>query len=144
VDVAGYEFRFAGLRDAYGPNYVAAQANIEVAAKGRVLRILHPEKRVYHVSGNAVTETAIDAGVFRDLYVSLGEPLDAGAWRVRIQYKPFVDWIWGGAILMALGGGLAISDRRYFHALVGADETTRTREARRNVEAPAGASIGHS
>ena len=60
-----------------------------------------------------MTETAIDSGLFRDLYVSLGEPVAAGAWSVRIYYKPFVGWIWGGAVLMALGGGLALSDRRY-------------------------------
>ncbi len=60
-----------------------------------------------------MTETAIDTGLFRDLYISLGEPVSGGAWSVRVYYKPFVDWIWGGAILMAMGGGLALSDRRY-------------------------------
>jgi cytochrome c-type biogenesis protein CcmF len=60
-----------------------------------------------------MTETAIDTGLFRDLYVSLGEPVGSNAWSVRVYYKPFVDWIWGGAVLMALGGGLALSDRRY-------------------------------
>jgi cytochrome c-type biogenesis protein CcmF len=60
-----------------------------------------------------MTETAIDTGLFRDLYISLGEPVSGGAWSVRVYYKPFVDWIWGGALLMALGGGLALSDRRY-------------------------------
>jgi cytochrome c-type biogenesis protein CcmF len=60
-----------------------------------------------------MTETAIDSGIFRDLYISLGEPVSAGAWSVRVYYKPFVSWIWGGAVLMALGGGLALSDRRY-------------------------------
>ena len=64
-----------------------------------------------------MTETAIDSGLFRDLYLSLGEPLGGGAWSVRIQYKPFVGWIWGGAILMAIGGGLAVSDRRYVQAV---------------------------
>ena len=112
VNVAGYDFGFLGVKEVGGPNYLAAQATIEVSNGGQKLRNLHPEKRVY-ASGHAMTETAIDSGVFRDLYVSLGEPLDARAWRVRVQYKPFVDWIWGGAILMAIGGGLAVSDRRY-------------------------------
>jgi cytochrome c-type biogenesis protein CcmF len=60
-----------------------------------------------------MTETAIDSGLFRDLYVSMGEPVNAGAWSVRVYYKPFVGWIWYGAVLMALGGGLALTDRRY-------------------------------
>jgi cytochrome c-type biogenesis protein CcmF len=60
-----------------------------------------------------MTETAIDSGLFRDLYISLGEPVAGGAWSVRVYYKPFVDWIWGGAVLMAIGGGIALSDRRY-------------------------------
>src|SRR5688500_8718405 len=71
------------------------------------------EKRTYLSSENVMTETAIDTGLFRDLYVSLGEPIDGRAWSVRVYYKPFVGWIWGGAVLMALGGGLALSDRRY-------------------------------
>jgi cytochrome c-type biogenesis protein CcmF len=74
---------------------------------------MHPEKRVYTVQTMPMTEAAIDTGLTRDLYVSLGEPLDDGAWSVRIYYKPFVDWIWGGCLLMALGGLLAVSDRRY-------------------------------
>jgi cytochrome c-type biogenesis protein CcmF len=116
VQVAAYDFRFMGVKETSGPNYLAAQANIEVSSARQELRQLHPEKRVYYASGNAMTETAIDSGVFGDLYVSLGEPLDGRAWRVRIQYKPFVGWIWGGAILMAIGGGLALSDRRYRRA----------------------------
>jgi cytochrome c-type biogenesis protein CcmF len=60
-----------------------------------------------------MTEAAIDTGLTRDLYVSLGEPLPDGAWVVRVYHKPFVDWIWGGAFLMALGGVLAVTDRRY-------------------------------
>jgi cytochrome c-type biogenesis protein CcmF len=74
---------------------------------------MYPEKRAYTASENVMTETAIDTGLFRDLYISLGEPVSGGAWTVRVYYKPFVDWIWGGAILMAMGGGLALSDRRY-------------------------------
>ncbi|MEO5698653.1 MAG: cytochrome c-type biogenesis CcmF C-terminal domain-containing protein, partial [Burkholderiaceae bacterium] len=84
---------------------------------GKVLRHLSPEKRNYFSSTMPMTETAIDSGFTRDLYVSLGEPLDnngaAGAWSVRVYYKPFVTWIWGGCLLMAFGGALAASDRRY-------------------------------
>jgi cytochrome c-type biogenesis protein CcmF len=112
--VGGYAFTLRGMKQVNGPNYLAAQADIEVSRQdGSVLRTLGPQKRVYLATQNAMTETAIDSGVFRDLYVSLGEPLGNGAWQVRIQYKPFVDWIWFGAILMALGGALAASDPRY-------------------------------
>ena len=75
---------------------------------------MHPEKRIYRVQQNPMTEAAIDTGLTRDLYVSLGEPVDGGdAWIVRVYVKPFVDWIWGGCLLMALGGLLAATDRRY-------------------------------
>ena len=79
-----------------------------------MVRTMYPEKRVYNASGNALTETAIDSGLFRDLYLSLGEPVGQNrAWSVRVHYKPFVDWIWAGAVLMMIGGGLAASGRRY-------------------------------
>ena len=74
---------------------------------------MHPEKRFYFVQRNTMTEAAIDAGFFRDLYVAMGEPLDGDAWAVRLYHKPFVRWIWLGALLMAAGGLLAASDRRY-------------------------------
>jgi cytochrome c-type biogenesis protein CcmF len=78
---------------------------------------MYPEKRTYASSGMPMTEAAIDAGFVRDLYVSLGEPIDRlkpeGEWAVRVYHKPFVDWIWGGCVLMALGGLIAIADRRY-------------------------------
>ncbi|MGH9970303.1 MAG: heme lyase CcmF/NrfE family subunit [Pyrinomonadaceae bacterium] len=113
VNVGGYDFRLKGVSDATGPNYRAARAEIEVTQNGKFVRAMYPEKRAYLVSENAMTETAIDTGLFRDLYISLGEPLPEGAWSVRVHYKPFVSWIWGGALLMAMGGGLAVSDRRY-------------------------------
>jgi len=117
VRVGGYSFTLRRVKDVNGPNYIAAQADIDVSRQdGRVFRTLNPQKRLYLASQSAMTETAIAAGVFRDLYVSLGEPLSSGAWQVRIQYKPFVDWIWFGAILMALGGALAVSDPRYARA----------------------------
>jgi cytochrome c-type biogenesis protein CcmF len=113
VSAGGYSFRFNGITRIAGPNYEAAQAEIEVSRNGNVVNKLYPEKRSYTASGNAMTETAIDSGLFRDLYISLGEPVSGGAWSVRVYYKPFVSWIWGGAVLMAMGGGLALSDRRY-------------------------------
>ncbi|MFN2511644.1 MAG: heme lyase CcmF/NrfE family subunit [Pyrinomonadaceae bacterium] len=113
VSVGGYDFRMKGVTDVMGPNYRAARAEIEVTKNGEFFRTMYPEKRSYLVSENAMTETAIDTGLFRDLYVSLGETLPGGAWSVRVHYKPFVTWIWGGALLMAMGGGLAVSDRRY-------------------------------
>ena len=77
------------------------------------MTVLHPEKRVYTVQQNAMTEAAIDTGFTRDLYVALGDSVSDTAWVVRVQHKPFVVWIWSGCLVMALGGALAISDRRY-------------------------------
>lgn len=77
---------------------------------------MFPQKRLYTVQQMPMTEAAIDTGFTRDLYISLGEPLNDGSWVVRVYLKPFVDWIWGGAFLMALGGVLAVSDRRYRRA----------------------------
>jgi cytochrome c-type biogenesis protein CcmF len=113
VSVGGYTFRLNRVTQVPGPNYVAARGEVEVSKNGEVMKTMFPEKRQYMASGNAMTETAIDTGLFRDLYVSLGEPIGGNAWSVRVYYKPFVVWIWGGALLMALGGGLAVSDRRY-------------------------------
>lgn len=113
MNSGGYEFRFIGVTNAVGPNYQAARAEILVSRDGKEVERMYPEKRSYSAGGQVMTETAIDSGLFRDLYVSLGEPVAGGAWSVRVYYKPFVGWIWGGAVLMALGGGLALSDRRY-------------------------------
>lgn len=111
--VAGYTFTFRGIQERAGPNYQASQGLVEVTRGSRTVALLRPEKRVYNASRMPMTEAAIDNGLTRDLYVSLGEPLPDGAWAVRIYYKPFVGWIWGGCVLMALGGLLALSDRRY-------------------------------
>ncbi|HEU4457868.1 MAG TPA: heme lyase CcmF/NrfE family subunit [Methylibium sp.] len=115
ADLAGYRFAFQGTREVTGPNYRALQGVFEVqTTEGRVLGTMRPEKRIYRVQRDVMTEAAINAGFARDLYVSLGEAVDnGGAWIVRLQVKPFVDWIWGGCALMALGGFLALSDRRY-------------------------------
>ncbi|MCG2577178.1 heme lyase CcmF/NrfE family subunit [Dechloromonas sp. XY25] len=111
--VGGYVFAFRGINEVKGPNYIAARARIEVSRNGRIDRMMEPEKRIYTVQRMPMTEAAIDTGLFRDLYVSLGEPIDMDTWVVRVQYKPLVDWIWWGCLLMALGGVLAAADRRY-------------------------------
>ena len=113
VAIAGYAFKFNGVTDVSGPNYRASRGVFEVSKDGKLLREMNPEKRIYLVSGTPQTEAAIDVGWLRDLYVSLGEPVSGGAWSVRVYHKPFVDWIWGGCVLMALGGIFAVSDRRY-------------------------------
>jgi cytochrome c-type biogenesis protein CcmF len=114
VQVGGYSFRFVGVKSVPGPNYSAARGVVELSKDGRILKTMHPEKRKYFSSEMPMTEAAIDAGFTRDVYVSLGEPLDnTGAWSIRVYYKPFVDWIWGGCLLMGLGGFIAILDRRY-------------------------------
>jgi cytochrome c-type biogenesis protein CcmF len=113
VAVGGYTFTFRGATQATGPNYRASRGTVEVSRGGRVIETLHPEKRIYNAQQMPMTEAAIDTGPLGDLYVSLGEPVANGAWSVRVYYKPFVTWIWGGCILMALGGFLALLDRRY-------------------------------
>jgi len=111
--IGSYSFRFDGVAKINGPNYRATRGFIQVSKNGSELMVMHPEKRIYNVQTMPMTEAAIDTGLFRDLYVSLGEPVSRGAWSVRIYIKPFVDWIWGGCFMMALGGLLAVSDRRY-------------------------------
>jgi cytochrome c-type biogenesis protein CcmF len=108
-----YEFIFDGVRQVEGPNYRSDMGQIRVLEHGKPYTTMYPEKRLYHARGNVMTEAAIDPGLFRDLYVALGEPLENGAWAVRMQYKPYVRWIWLGGLLMTLGGVLAASDPRY-------------------------------
>ncbi|HEX7639986.1 MAG TPA: heme lyase CcmF/NrfE family subunit, partial [Burkholderiaceae bacterium] len=111
--VGGYDFRFVDLHEVHGPNYEAVQADMLVTHDGRLVATLHPEKRVYRVQRTPTTEAAIQPGLTRDLYVSLGEMVQPNTWTVRVHVKPFVDWIWGGCLLMAFGGLLCVSDRRY-------------------------------
>jgi cytochrome c-type biogenesis protein CcmF len=113
ASVGGYTFRFDGASRVQGPNYIAERGALRVSRDGRELRTMYPEKRMYTVQQMPMTEAAIDTGFTRDLYISMGEPASATAWAIRIQYKPFVDWIWGGCVLMAFGGLLAVADRRY-------------------------------
>ncbi len=117
VELAGFAFRLEEVSDVQGPNYVAARATFTVTKKSEVIAVMHPERRVYKMQDSPMTEAAIDIGLTRDLYVSLGDPLGADAWLVKVQHKPFIDWIWGGCLIMALGGLLAVSDRRYRYSL---------------------------
>ncbi len=113
----GYTFQFLGVQDKRGPNYEAAQATIEVTKQGTKVATLYPEKRAYTKQSAPMTEAAISTTVFRDLYVALGEQVGVEEWTLRIMHKPMVYWIWGGCVLMALGGLLAVTDRRYRHPI---------------------------
>ncbi len=115
VTIAPYTFRLNSLDEVRGPNYKAVRADVQVLRNDKIIEILQPEKRRYFSSAMAMTEAGIDSGFMRDLYVSLGEPLDDARteWSVRVYYKPFVPWLWGGVLLMVLGGVLAALDRRY-------------------------------
>jgi|CXWL01.1.fsa_nt_gi cytochrome c-type biogenesis protein CcmF len=111
--LGGYMFHFDGTEQVKGPNYIAARGTFRVTKDGGEVTVMYPEKRRYFVQNQTMTEAAISPGLLRDLYVSLGEPLEGGAWSVRLYHKPFIDWIWGGCLVMASGGVLAVSDRRY-------------------------------
>ncbi len=117
IAVGDYEVRFAGLAQVAGANYDAMRGRFELrvsAAPGdKPIAVLHPEKRVYRANGQPMTEAAIDRSLLRDVYVSMGEPLDERTWAVRAHVKPFVNWIWLGCLMMAAGGMTAVADRRY-------------------------------
>jgi cytochrome c-type biogenesis protein CcmF len=113
ITVGPYDFRMLSLTDFNGPNYRATRAEVEVLDDDEPIALLKPEKRMYTVQQMPMTEVAIRPTLTEDLYLALGEPLDENSWAVRIHYKPFVRWIWLGALVMALGGFLAISDPRY-------------------------------
>ena len=113
VNLGRYVFRLEEVTNVRGPNYIAARAKITVTRDERPVSVLYPEKRLYVVQNMPMTEAAIQPGLTRDLYVSLGDPLEGGGWLVSVRLKPFVDWIWGGCLIMALGGLFAASDRRY-------------------------------
>jgi cytochrome c-type biogenesis protein CcmF len=115
IDVGGYTYKLDSVEPAQGPNYTAMRGKIELSKDGKFIANLYPEKREYDSSQMPITESAIHSTPFGDHYVSLGEMLDqkTQAWSVRVYEKPFVAWIWYGAILMALGGLIALIDRRY-------------------------------
>ncbi len=113
-EMGGYRFQFEGVERFDGPNYFASAGRVTVTRDGELIKVMQPEKRIYRVQRQPMTEAAIDAGLTRDLFVALGEQLDeAGGWSVRLYVKPYIRWIWLGAIIMALGGLLAATDRRY-------------------------------
>jgi len=113
--VGAYEIELLSVdENVQGPNYISTMAHVAVReADGREISVLHPERRLYPVAGMPTTEAGINNGFTRDVYVTLGDPQDGGGWAVRTWIKPFANWIWGGAIIMALGGVLSLSDRRY-------------------------------
>ncbi|WP_322978237.1 heme lyase CcmF/NrfE family subunit [Pseudomonas sp. C11] len=113
VELGGYRFQFDGAEHFEGPNFISDKGTVRVFDGERQIKVLHPEKRLYTVQQATMTEAGIDAGFTRDLFVALGEPLEQGAWAVRVHIKPFVRWIWLGGLLMAFGGLLAAADKRY-------------------------------
>jgi cytochrome c-type biogenesis protein CcmF len=113
VSAGGYEFRLQNITQLSGPNYEAVRAEMQVSRNGEIVSTLHPEKRAFTTVQSVTSEAAIDRSIFRDLYVSLGDQAEGGGWTVRVYHKPLVNWIWGGALLMAIGGAFAVTDRRY-------------------------------
>ena len=112
--LAGYTFEFVELAPVRGPNFVADEARFRVTRDNELIATLAPQKRRYLASGSVMTEAAIDAGLFRDLFVAMGEPIGSdGAWAIRLHYKPMVRWMWLGAILMGFGGFATALDKRY-------------------------------
>ncbi|MEO1379468.1 MAG: cytochrome c-type biogenesis CcmF C-terminal domain-containing protein, partial [Pseudomonadota bacterium] len=112
-EMAGYTLTLRDVREFEGPNYISTQANILLERNNTEVGVLRPEKRVYPVAGIPTTEAALDNGILRDMYVVIGDAQLTGGWALRTYYKPLANWIWGGAIIMALGGALSLSDRRY-------------------------------
>ncbi len=129
IEIGKYEYRMRELRDVQGPNFTAREAVIEIRRNGEFVSEVHPQKRQYLVQKSPMTEAGIDAGLMRDLFVAMGDPIGPDTWSVRVQYKPMIRFIWLGCLVMALGGLVAASDRRY-----------RTARA----EAPAGATAAEA
>jgi cytochrome c-type biogenesis protein CcmF len=113
ASIGEYRFQFEGSRAVTGPNFAGSEGIIRVFDGQREIAELHPQKRRYNASGQVMTEAAIDTGLWRDIYVAMGDALDDGAWAIRLHYKPMVRFIWLGALIMAIGGLLAIVDKRY-------------------------------
>jgi cytochrome c-type biogenesis protein CcmF len=113
ASAGGYEFRFEGVRPLEGPNYDGVGGTIVVTRQGAPVTVLTPEKRQYWVQHQAITQTSIKMHHGNNLLVALGEDLGAGRWSVRIQIRPLVSLIWLAALIMAIGGATAASDRRY-------------------------------
>ena len=129
VEAAGLTFRLNEVATVKGPNWAADEARVSVLRNGEEVRVMKPQKRRYYRSGQVMSQIELTPGFTRDLYVALGEPLSGGAWSMRIHIKPFIRWIWGGALLMLIGGMISASDRRYWvrrRAEAEAEEESRT------------------
>jgi cytochrome c-type biogenesis protein CcmF len=113
IDVAGYQFELQQVKQVQGPNYSALEGTVEVREDGNFIAIIRPQKRQYLVQKNWMTEAGIHPTWNKDLFVALGDQLGNESWSVRIQYKPMIRFIWIGAFVMAMGGLIAVSDRRY-------------------------------
>ncbi len=122
--VGRYDVTLIDVRQVQGPNYISTMAEMQIDRNGNSVARLFPEKRIYPVANMPTTEAAIDNGVFRDLYVVIGDPQGGGAWSVRTFIKPFANWIWAGAIIMSIGGILSLTDRR-FRVAAGARKTSK-------------------
>ena len=116
VSLAGYDFTFGGVQIVQGPNYLAEEGLLTVEKEGDQVTVLRAQKRDYNHQMGVMTEAAIDPGLSRDLYFALGETLGPDAWSMRIYHKPFVRWIWLGALFMGFGGLIAVMDKRYRRA----------------------------
>jgi cytochrome c-type biogenesis protein CcmF len=108
-----YEFTFMGVENVIGPNFTAVEGQVKVVKNDQLVTYLLPQKRTYTARGQTMTEASIDPALSRDIYVAMGEPLADGAWAMRLHIKPMIRWIWLGALMMALGGVLAVWDKRY-------------------------------
>jgi cytochrome c-type biogenesis protein CcmF len=113
IEIGKYEYSMRELRDVEGPNYSAREAVVEIRRNGEFVAEVRPQKRQYLVQKSPMTEAGIDAGWNRDLFVALGDQIGTDTWSVRVQYKPMIRFIWLGCLVMALGGLIAVGDRRY-------------------------------
>jgi len=111
--VGAWEVELLDVREVQGPNFISTMATVQISRDGDVIDVVQPERRIYPVAGMPTTEAAINNGFLRDLYVVIGDPQTDGGWALRVWIKPFANWIWGGAIIMSLGGLISLGDRRY-------------------------------
>ena len=109
----GYTITLTDVQRVQGPNYISSTGYVDIYRDGDLITQLEPEKRIYPAAGMPTTEAAIDYGFTRDIYLALGDPQDGGGWALRTYVKPFANWLWGGAIIMALGGLISLTDRRF-------------------------------
>jgi cytochrome c-type biogenesis protein CcmF len=128
-ELAGYTFKYLETKNVVGPNYTAKQGQIEIYKDDEFVSLLKPDRRQYTVRTMDMTEAGIDWGLFRDLYVTMGDPISLTEFAVRLNYKPFVRWIWFGSIFMMIGGFLAASDKRYRVKQVASEDVVKAKLA---------------